>query len=88
MPGASPAGGESKSPNMAKDGERTTPADWIRDGQQYLQDVRSEFRKVTWPNRKEAVGGTVGVVVIVAVITLVLGVVDVSLAQVIRWIMS
>jgi preprotein translocase subunit SecE len=73
---------------MAKDGERTTPADWFRDAQQYLLDVRSEFRKVTWPHRKEAVGGTVGVVIVVAVITLVLGVVDVSLAQVIRWVMS
>jgi len=58
------------------------PAQWFRDGRQYLLEVRSEFRKITWPNRREYVGGTIGVVVIVAFLALVLGVVDVILARV------
>ena len=37
------------------------PAIWIRDGRQYLVDVRSEFRKLTWPTQREYVGGTIGV---------------------------
>ena len=56
------------------------PAAWIAATRQYLVDVRSEFRKITWPNQREYVGGTVGVVIIVAFLTLVLGVIDAALA--------
>jgi preprotein translocase SecE subunit len=52
------------------------PAIWIAEGRQYLIEVRSEFRKITWPNQREYVGGTVGVVVIVAFLTLALGLID------------
>jgi preprotein translocase SecE subunit len=39
---------------------------------------------VTWPTQKEAVGGTIGVIVIVAIITSVLSLVDLVLGQVIQ----
>ena len=55
------------------------PAAWFAATRQYLMDVRAEFKKITWPNQKEYVGGTVGVVVIVAFLTLVLGVIDAGL---------
>ncbi len=55
------------------------PASWIAEGRQYLIEVRSEFRKITWPNQREYVGGTVGVVVIVVFLTLVLGLIDAGL---------
>jgi preprotein translocase subunit SecE len=55
------------------------PAAWIAATREYLSDVRAEFKKITWPNQREYVGGTVGVVVIVAFLTLVLGVIDVVL---------
>jgi len=58
------------------------PAVWISTTRQYLIDVRSEFRKITWPSQREYVGGTVGVVVIVAFLTLVLGLIDAGLALV------
>ena len=45
------------------------------------------MRKMTWPSRQETVGGTIGVLVIVGVITLVLGVVDVTLARVVEWVL-
>jgi preprotein translocase subunit SecE len=57
------------------------PAAWISDTRQYLVDVRSEFKKITWPNQREYVGGTVGVVIIVAFLTLVLGLIDAGLAK-------
>ena len=57
------------------------PAAWIAATRQYLIDVRSEFRKITWPNQREYVGGTVGVVVIVAFLTVVLGLIDAGLAM-------
>ena len=56
------------------------PAVWVSSARQYLLDVRSEFRKITWPNQREYVGGTVGVVIIVAFLTVVLGVIDAVLA--------
>lgn len=63
------------------------PTIWFRDARQYLIDVRSEFRKLTWPTQREYVGGTIGVIVIVAVIAEVLGVIDVALAAVMQWIL-
>jgi preprotein translocase subunit SecE len=67
--------------------ERMSPTGWVQNTRQYFLDVRSELRKVTWPQRQEAVGGTIGVLVIVGVITLVLGVVDLTLAKFIEWIL-
>lgn len=60
---------------------------WVDSTRQYVVDVRNEWDKVTWPQRKEAVGGTIGVLIVVAVITAVLSVVDVTLAQVVEWIL-
>jgi preprotein translocase subunit SecE len=63
------------------------PAIWIRDARQYLSDVQSEFRKLTWPTQREYVGGTIGVIVIVAIIAAVLGVIDVALGAAMKWIL-
>jgi preprotein translocase subunit SecE len=57
------------------------PAVWVEDARQFLGEVRTEFRKVTFPTQKEAVAGTIGVIVIVAVITFGLGLVDFGLGQ-------
>ena len=54
------------------------------DTKRFALEVRTEFRKVTWPTQKEAVGGTIGVVVIVAIITSVLSIVDLVLGQLIQ----
>ena len=63
------------------------PAVWMSDSRQFLLEVRSEYRKVTWPNQKEAVAGTIGVLVVVTVITLVLIALDLVLGQLIQWIL-
>ena len=63
------------------------PAVWMSDSRQFLLEVRSEYRKVTWPNQKEAVAGTIGVVVVVTIITGVLSVIDLVLGQLIQWIL-
>jgi preprotein translocase subunit SecE len=62
------------------------PAEWIGQSRQFLEEVRAELRKVTWPSRQEYMGGTIGVLVIVAILTLVLGVVDFGLAEIIQLI--
>jgi len=60
------------------------PAVWISDGRQFATEVRTEFKKITWPSQKEAIGGTIGVVVIVIVITLALSLVDAVLGKVVQ----
>ena len=42
----------------------------IKSFQQYLKDVVIEFRKITWPDRKEIAQATLSVLVLVAIITL------------------
>ena len=62
------------------------PAIWASDAKQYLIEVRTEFRKVTWPTQKEAVAGTIGVLVVVTLITAALSLVDLLLGQVMRFV--
>jgi preprotein translocase subunit SecE len=62
------------------------PAVWFSESKQYLMEVRTEFRKVTWPTQKEATAGTIGVLVVIALITAVLSVVDLLLGQVMRFV--
>jgi preprotein translocase SecE subunit len=70
----------------------TNPAQWYRDTRQYLTEVEAEARKITWPPQKEATAGTIGVVIIVAIVASVLGVVDFGLsqlhAQIIHWVVQ
>jgi preprotein translocase subunit SecE len=63
------------------------PMVWVSDSRQFLIEVRSEFKKVTWPTQKEAVAGTIGVLVIVTIITTALSMVDLVLGQVVQWIL-
>jgi len=60
------------------------PAQWVGQARQFTDEVRAEVRKVTWPTQKEAVAGTIGVLVIVALLTVVLGVVDFVLAKLVQ----
>ena len=63
------------------------PAIWVRDARQYVLDVRGEWNKLTWPTQREYVGGTIGVLVIVAIMALVLGAIDVVLGWAMQWIL-
>jgi preprotein translocase subunit SecE len=50
---------------------------------QFLYDVRSELRKVTFPSRKETLASTAVVIVVVFLIATYLGLIDVVLSMVI-----
>jgi preprotein translocase subunit SecE len=63
------------------------PGDWARDGRQFLTEVQSEFKKVTWPSQQEYTYGTIGVVVVVLVVTLVLGLTDFALGRLVQAIL-
>ena len=63
------------------------PSEWVSDGRRFLSEVQTEFKKVTWPSQKEYVGGTIGVVVVVIIVTIVLGVTDFALGNVVKAIL-
>ncbi len=63
------------------------PVVLYRESAQFLSEVRAEYRKVTWPTQKEAMAGTMGVVIVVTVLTTGLSLVDFGLGQVIRLIL-
>jgi len=46
---------------------------------QFLREVRVELRKVTWPSRKQTIGSTVVVILLVLIISAFLGLVDLLL---------
>jgi preprotein translocase subunit SecE len=51
---------------------------------QFLREVKVELKKVTWPTRKQTIGSTVVVIVLVMIISLFLGMVDMGLSSMIR----
>jgi preprotein translocase subunit SecE len=63
------------------------PGEWIRQSREFLEEVRAELRKVTWPTQKEYVGGTIGVLIIVGILTTFLGLEDYALAKIIQQLM-
>jgi len=55
---------------------------------QFLSEVKGEVKKVTWPTKKEAMGGTAVVLVVVFIMALFLGLVDMVLSKIIGVIFS
>jgi len=51
---------------------------------QFLREVRVELNKVAWPSRKQTLGSTIVVLILVLIISFFLGIVDVGLASIIR----
>ena len=51
---------------------------------QFLREVRTELKKVTWPSRKDTLSGTAVVLVAVFIIALFLGIVDSGLSNLIK----
>ena len=55
---------------------------------EFVQDVLTEFRKVTWPSRQELVNSTVVVIAVTVVLAFFLGAVDIVLARAVEWLLS
>jgi len=51
---------------------------------QFLREVKTELKKVTWPSRKDTLSGTAVVLVAVFIIALFLGIVDSGLSNLIK----
>ena len=51
---------------------------------QFLSEVKGEVKKVTWPSKKGAMGGTAVVLVVVFLMAVFLGLVDVLLSKIVE----
>ena len=56
--------------------------------QTFIQEVREELHKVTWPTRKETVATTWVVIVIIVIISLYLGICDLMLNKIMRFVLQ
>jgi preprotein translocase subunit SecE len=54
----------------------------------FVDEVKSELKKVTWPDRALTVGTTLVVIILVIVMAAFLGVVDISLAKIIQYLVG
>jgi preprotein translocase subunit SecE len=50
----------------------------------FLTEAKVEIKKVSWPSRQEVKGGTIAVIIAVAIIAFFLGVVDIGLSELIK----
>jgi preprotein translocase subunit SecE len=57
---------------------------WVESTREYLTDVRSEMRRVTWPNRKQVESTTLVVIVSVFTFALYFEIVDKVLQQTVQ----
>jgi len=55
---------------------------------EFIQQVKAELQKVTWPTRKETYGSTVVVIVLVLMVAVFLWVVDTGLSALIQTLLN
>ncbi len=61
--------------------------EWWQKARAFFREVTVEFKRVTWPGRKEIVNSTVVVLIVTFVIAFFLGAVDVGLSRIVRLIL-
>ena len=55
---------------------------------QFLREVKVELKKVTWPARKQTIGSTIVVIIIVTIIAFFLGAVDIGLSSLVKIVLQ
>ena len=60
------------------------PKAWLDTARGYLREVVVELKKVIWPSRKETMGSTAVVLVIVGLAAVFLGIVDLVLSRLVK----
>lgn len=72
----------------AKQTAGTQKQNFIGKSIQFLREVKAELKKVTWPSRKQTVGSTIVVVILVMIVSTFLWLVDSFLANIVMRIMQ
>lgn len=73
-----------KAPAAVKPKAAAAEAGIVQKSIQFLREVKIELKKVTWPSRKQTMGSTVVVIILVIIVSLFLGLVDFGLSSLIR----
>jgi len=60
---------------------------WWRTATQFVAEAWQELKKVTWPGRRETLGTTLVVIILVIIIAAFLGVVDMGLSALVKRVM-
>ena len=81
-----PPAPQKKSLPAVKASQDGTVRNFVEKALQFLREVKVELKKVTWPSRKQALGSTVVVIILVVIISLFLGVVDIGLSSLISFV--
>jgi preprotein translocase subunit SecE len=55
---------------------------------QFLREVKVELKKVAWPSKKQTMGSTVVVLILVFIISAFLGIVDMGLSSLVRLVLQ
>ena len=79
---------KSETPKKAVKKPEVSRLAWMETAKEYLREVSFELRKVVWPSRKETMGSTAVVLVIVGLSASFLGVVDFVLSRLVRFLVG
>jgi len=77
-----------KTSSIVKSSATKSNKNYLNQALQFLREVKVELKKVTWPTRKQTIGSTAVVILLVMIISLFLGVVDIGLSSLIRIILN
>jgi len=72
----------------AKKNEDTSKGFSFSQISEFTGEVKSEFGKIAWPDKKHTVGSSVVVVILVVIMSLYLGAVDLFLGKLIGFILN
>lgn len=81
-------GAPAKAPAKKKSPARKTPKgpNILARTRQFFREVRIELKKVSWPSRKETMASTTVVIVLVFLVSFYLGLVDIGISRLIKYI--
>lgn len=77
-----------KLPAAARPAPAKIKDNFITKSLQFLREVKMELKKVTWPSRKQTIGSTVVVLVLVTIIAFFLGAVDIGLSSLVKLVLQ
>ncbi|MGB8427707.1 MAG: preprotein translocase subunit SecE [Desulfobacterales bacterium] len=77
-----------KFPVAARPAPTKIKDNFITKSLQFLREVKMELKKVTWPSRKQTIGSTVVVLVLVTIIAFFLGAVDIGLSSLVKLVLQ
>jgi len=63
-------------------------ASWWETSVQFLREVKTELKKVAWPNKRQTIQSTGVVLVLVGIVSVFLGLVDLVLARLVRLVVG